>query len=173
METIGDRVLRLRKARGIERKDLAHDVGLSYTGLSDLESGKAHTSTRLHHIAARLGVSTIYLETGKEDASSKAVLSHSQPARLDAEMILDVVHSLQEVFREIGLVYSVEGEPGLFAEFLEDRIAMRDIRSVEAKAKVGKWLKHGAVQGDTDERVAQVSAAGTHKGKARSGRAKR
>lgn len=172
METIGDRVLRLRKAQGIERKDLARDVGLSYSGLSDLESGKARTSTKLHRLAARLGVSSNYLEMGKEDDETPAMPSHSQTVRLDAEMILDVVHSLQEVFKEIGLVYSVEDEPGLFAEFLEDRIAMRDIRSVEARAKVGKWLKRDAVRGDADERASQVPAKGTHKGKAGGSHAK-
>jgi transcriptional regulator with XRE-family HTH domain len=172
METIGERVRRLRESKGIERKDLALAAGLSYSGLSDLESSKARSSTKLHRIAQALGVTSNFLETGKEDARGAAVLGDSQSVRLDAEMILDVVHSLQEVFKEIGLVYSVEDEPGLFAEFLADRIAMRDIRSVEAKAKVGKWLKRGVAQGGVDERASQVPSKGAHKGKTGGGRAK-
>lgn len=171
METIGERVRRLREALGIKRKDLASAVGLSYTGLADLESGKAKSSTKLHRLAAKLGVSSAYLETGKEERETPVTPSQSQLVRLDTEMILDVVHSLQEVFKEIGLVYSVEDEPGLFAEFLEDRIAMRDIRSIEAKAKVGKWLKRG-VQGAVDERASQVPVTGAHKGKTGGGRTK-
>jgi transcriptional regulator with XRE-family HTH domain len=172
METIGDRVRRLRESQGIERKDLASDVGLSYTGLSDLESGKAKSSTKLHRIATRLGVSSGYLETGKKEVEQPAAPSHSQLVRLDAEMILDVVHSLQDIFKEIGLVFSAEEYPGLFAEFLQDCLDMGDIRSVEAKSKVGKWLKRDTKQGSVDERASEVPATGTHKGKTGGGRTK-
>ena len=122
------------------------------------------------YIEGRLGRERGWLDRPQWEAET-AMPSASQSVRLDAEMILDVVQSLQHVFAEIGLVYSVEDEPGLFAEFLEDRIAMRDIRSVEAKAKVGKWLKRGT-QGDVDERASQVPSEGTHKGKTGGGHAK-
>ena len=64
-ETIGERVRRLREAKGIARKDLAADAGMSYTGLSDLESGKARSTTKLHRLAALLDIRVAYLENGK------------------------------------------------------------------------------------------------------------
>jgi phage repressor protein C with HTH and peptisase S24 domain len=65
METIGGRIRRLREAKGLSRADLAKAVGLAYSSLSDLESGKAKTTTVLHKIAAQLGARVEYLETGK------------------------------------------------------------------------------------------------------------
>ncbi|THD06145.1 hypothetical protein B1991_14475 [Rhodanobacter lindaniclasticus] len=102
METIGDRVLRLRKAKGIERKDLAHAVELSYTGLADLESGKAKSSTRLHRIADALDVTPAYLETGKEDHYVYPTAdSHSQPMRLDPERIAELATVLAERWKNV------------------------------------------------------------------------
>lgn len=65
METIGGRIRRLREAKGLSRTDLAKAVGLAYSSLSDLESGKAKTTTVLHKIASQLGARVEYLETGK------------------------------------------------------------------------------------------------------------
>ncbi|MGE7136007.1 XRE family transcriptional regulator [Luteibacter sp. NPDC031894] len=65
METIGGRIRRLREEQRISRADLAKAAGLAYSSLSDLESGKAKTTTVLHKIASRLGVRTEYLESGK------------------------------------------------------------------------------------------------------------
>lgn len=169
METIGDRVRRLREAKGIARKDLARCAGMSYTGLSDLESGKAKTTTKLHRLASILGIDVNYLETGKSSTapSPQEMELQSQSRRLDAEMILDVLHSLQDVFKEMGLTYSVEEYPELFAEFCEDRLAMRDIRSKAGAVKVGQWIERKTPQGaETDERNTQVPAQGTHKGSA-------
>lgn len=55
----------MREAKGISRADLAKAAGLAYSTLSDLEGGKARSTTVLHHIAARLGTRVEYLETGK------------------------------------------------------------------------------------------------------------
>jgi phage repressor protein C with HTH and peptisase S24 domain len=65
METIGGRIRRIREAKGISRGDLAKMAGLAYSSLSDLEAGKAKTTTVLHKIAAGLGVRVEWLETGK------------------------------------------------------------------------------------------------------------
>ena len=65
METIGERIKRIRDAKGVSRGDLAKVVGLAYSSLSDLESGKARTTTVLHKIASALGVRVEWLETGK------------------------------------------------------------------------------------------------------------
>lgn len=65
MEMIGDRVRQVRMALGVERKALAHAAGMSYSGLSDLESGKAKSTTRLHLLANALGVSVDWLASGE------------------------------------------------------------------------------------------------------------
>lgn len=183
-ETFKDRMKRLRLRAGLRSQQSAADaigcergtVGMWEAPSSAVDSV---SGDYLLAVARAYQVRPDYINTGKgidgypwSAGEETPTPSRSQSVRLDAEMILDVVQSLQAVFAEIGLVYSVEDEPGLFAEFLEDRIAMRDIRSIEAKSKVGKWLKRGAVQGDGDERDSQVPAKGAHKGKTGGSRAK-
>jgi transcriptional regulator with XRE-family HTH domain len=126
METIGDRVRRLRESKGIERKDLAREVDLSYTGLSDLESGKAKSSTRLHRIAEALGVSAAYLETGKDSHRVNPLPDrHSQPMRLDPAMLAETAKALRLRFAKTG-GYSLEADPELFAMVYEMRLGMSD-----------------------------------------------
>jgi phage repressor protein C with HTH and peptisase S24 domain len=65
METIGTRIRAEREAQRISRNDLAKAAGIAPTTLSNLELGLSKSSTALHKIAARLGVRTDWLETGK------------------------------------------------------------------------------------------------------------
>ena len=65
MTTIGDRIRAEREAQGITRPDLARSAGISPTTLSDLELGRSKSTTALHKIAVRLGVSVNWLETGR------------------------------------------------------------------------------------------------------------
>jgi transcriptional regulator with XRE-family HTH domain len=102
METIGDRVRRLREAKGIERKDLARDAGMSYSGLSDLESGKAKNTTKLHRLATLLDVNVNYLETGKGNISASAtglIDDESQVQRLDPEIVALTYQALDEAYK--------------------------------------------------------------------------
>jgi transcriptional regulator with XRE-family HTH domain len=67
-EPIGDRVKRLRRERGLSLRDL-EQPGLSYAYISRLESGQSVPSEKaLRKLAARLGVTPLYLETGLDDA---------------------------------------------------------------------------------------------------------
>lgn len=59
METIGTRIRAEREAQGIDRKDLAAAAGIAKTTLADLENGRMNTTTALHKIADRLGISVV------------------------------------------------------------------------------------------------------------------
>src|SRR4051812_37064277 len=63
-ETIGDRIFKLRKEKGISRGELAKDSGLAYSTLADIENGLQNSSTKLHKVAKRLNVRIEYLESG-------------------------------------------------------------------------------------------------------------
>ena len=65
-ETIGERLLRLRRQRGLSQRDIAAP-GVSYTYISRIEAGQRTPSPHaLAKIASRLGVSPEYLATGRE-----------------------------------------------------------------------------------------------------------
>lgn len=154
METIGDRVRRIRDSKGIARKDLARSAGMSYTGLSDLESGKAKSTTKLHRLAAELGVSTAYLETGKGSTSpapEATAPSGSQPVRLDPEIVRDVAQALQEVFEEdLGLRYSITDEPELFAEMYARTVATGSVNSRSNILWLGGVIERRQRRGEGD-----------------------
>ncbi|WP_353089164.1 helix-turn-helix transcriptional regulator [Stenotrophomonas sepilia] len=73
METIGTRIRAEREAQGISRGELAKFAGIAPTTLSNLELGLSKSSTALHKIAARLGVHTDWLETGRGPKGSDGV----------------------------------------------------------------------------------------------------
>lgn len=65
IETIGDRLRACRSERGLTQKALGDAVGLSKSTVRDIELGRSNSSTRLHALAAHLGVAVTWLETGK------------------------------------------------------------------------------------------------------------
>lgn len=65
-ETIGERIKRLRRERGMSQRELA-EKGVSYAYVSRIEAGSRQPSVKaLRKMAAKLGVSADYLETGSE-----------------------------------------------------------------------------------------------------------
>ncbi len=63
-ETIGERLKRLRLERGFSQRELAAP-GVSYAYISRIEAGTRQPSVKaLRRLAAKLGVTTDYLETG-------------------------------------------------------------------------------------------------------------
>ncbi len=68
--SIGLRVREARMAAKLSQKDLAAIVGLSQPTLSELETSESTGSTSLASIAAALGVSALWLETGKGNPKS-------------------------------------------------------------------------------------------------------
>jgi transcriptional regulator with XRE-family HTH domain len=65
-ESIGQRLRRLRLERGLSQRDLS-SPGVSYAYISRIEAGARRPSVKaLRKLAAKLGVSADYLETGSE-----------------------------------------------------------------------------------------------------------
>lgn len=63
---IGTRLRRLRVERGLSQRDLA-SPGVSYAYISRIEAGTRQPSlTALRKLAAKLGVTALYLETGHD-----------------------------------------------------------------------------------------------------------
>src|SRR5690242_21741960 len=71
-ETVGERLRRLRLARGLSQRDLSAP-GVSYAYISRIEAGARRPSVKaLRMLAQKLGVTAEYLETGSELATSEA-----------------------------------------------------------------------------------------------------
>src|SRR6266550_2372486 len=65
-EGVGQRLKRLRVARGFSQRDLS-SPGVSYAYISRIEAGARTPSVKaLRKLAQKLGVSVEYLETGRE-----------------------------------------------------------------------------------------------------------
>src|SRR5437764_6632431 len=65
-ESIGQRLKRLRLERGFSQRELAAP-GVSYAYISRIEAGARQPSVKaLRKLAAKLGVTADYLETGSE-----------------------------------------------------------------------------------------------------------
>src|ERR671930_2664045 len=65
-ETIGQRLRRLRRERGLSQRELA-SPGVSYAYISRIEGGARRPSVKaLRMLALKLGVTADYLETGSE-----------------------------------------------------------------------------------------------------------
>ncbi|RWA38958.1 phage repressor protein C [Xylella fastidiosa subsp. fastidiosa] len=67
---IGSRIRAERENQGISRTELAKFAGIATSTLSDLELGHSRSTTALHKIAERLGVSAQWLETGRGEKST-------------------------------------------------------------------------------------------------------
>ena len=71
-ETIGQRLKRLRLERGLSQRELSAP-GVSYAYISRIEAGTRQPSVKaLRRLAAKLGVSADYLETGSDLAPADA-----------------------------------------------------------------------------------------------------
>jgi transcriptional regulator with XRE-family HTH domain len=99
-ESIGARVRRLRRERGLSQRDLS-EPGVSYAYVSRIEAGARQPSLKaIRILAGKLGVSPEYLETGA--GTPKA---YEQEIRLsDAELGLrlgEAVEQAEETFRQL------------------------------------------------------------------------
>src|SRR5438105_5625875 len=66
VETVGQRLRRLRRERGLSQRELA-SPGVSYAYISRIEAGARRPSVKaLRRLAPKLGVSVKYLETGRD-----------------------------------------------------------------------------------------------------------
>ena len=81
MTTVGERIRERRLALGLSQRDLASE-GVSYAYISRLEANTRRPSVRaLRKLAAKLGVSAHWLETGDDDPAeelARIVLDHRE-----------------------------------------------------------------------------------------------
>jgi transcriptional regulator with XRE-family HTH domain len=84
-ETFGERLKRLRKARGLRVTDVAAAAGVTEGAIRQLEAGSTKGASLVNglRIAKRLGVSPDYLATGTEGTDDDRGLLGVILARLD------------------------------------------------------------------------------------------
>lgn len=90
METLAERVIRLRTAKGWEQKDLVRESGLPQSTVASIEKadrGKARSP--LVEIAHALGVDAYYLKTGIGSPKRQCGLSKDEELLLAAFPLLD------------------------------------------------------------------------------------
>lgn len=88
METLGDRIRKLREARGRDAREFANAVGLAYSSLMDLENGHSKSTKRLHAIIAELGTTSEYLERGRGPRDAEgAPTAHVSAAATPADYV--------------------------------------------------------------------------------------
>jgi transcriptional regulator with XRE-family HTH domain len=101
IETIGERLRRLRLERGLSQRELS-GPGVSYAYISRIEAGARKPSVKaLRTLAGKLGVSTEYLETGADISARELRELHLTEAELRLRLDDDIsVEDLEEILRE-------------------------------------------------------------------------
>ncbi|QPI65855.1 LexA family protein [Vreelandella venusta] len=72
-----DRLKKARKLAGLNQAELAKKIGVQQTSISDLERGKSKSTSFSTQMAHELGVSALWLATGKGEMVPSAVSSVS------------------------------------------------------------------------------------------------
>lgn len=152
METIADRLLRLRNRSGLSQRALAFR-GCSAVYICRIEAGHRTPSvTVIRGLAARLGVSSQYLETGVEPTVETDRVMVAQMLSLVGDDVVDEV--------EMGPVWAAL-----------DRLAeTREVRCVSDGVNPGVWyLPAGAAvtieqTGPDPEDISSVELVGLYEG---------
>lgn len=161
-ETIGDRVRRVREAQKISRKDLATYAGIGVSTLSDLELGLSESTTKLHRIAEKLGVSAQWLESGRGAKAVSAGSEKSQPAGLDAGTLQQSIKFLDDVFLAAGKAFVPSSHTHLIAAVYSELQAESSPNLVALSIKYGKL-----VGGESERKVEAGSTGKNDQGRAR------
>jgi len=94
-ETVGERLRRLRRERGLSQRDLSAP-GVSYAYISRIEAGARRPSVKaLRLLARKLGVTPEYLETGSELSGAEA--RELRLAEIELGLRLDGLAPLDEL----------------------------------------------------------------------------
>ncbi len=107
-ETIGQRLKRLRRERGLSQRELA-SPGVSYAYISRIEGGARRPSVKaLRMLARKLGVTADYLETGSEIRDTE-----ERELRIaDAELELRLADDTADAERKLDSLLSDSVEAG-------------------------------------------------------------
>lgn len=153
-ESIGERLYRLRRERGLVQQQLAGS-GLSTAQISRIEAGKRQPSVRAIRLLAReLHVSPEYLETGRAMTAAESLelrLADVEVRIRFGENPNDVLAVLEGVFHEIERT----GNPVLLARALADlgSVAVSQGRNWEAVSLLERAVETGDVHPATHPHV--------------------
>src|SRR5580704_10150629 len=93
-EEIAKRIRMLRKSRGVSLHHLAERAGISAGYLSEVERGLSEISgQKLARVAEHLSVSTDYLLSGREEASSAGAVVQIPRGLSEAAEVLDLTYA--------------------------------------------------------------------------------
>jgi transcriptional regulator with XRE-family HTH domain len=173
METLGDRLRALREEKKDTQEALAKIAGVTKQAISKIERAGVidPSGTTLEPIARRYGVRLRWLLTGEMPKYAQgAPEQHSQPLRLDPEIVRATAQALREVYDEdFGLVYSITENPELFVETYE-RIVERGRIDLRSNMRwLGARVARAQQGAPTDERSDGTHGEGHDKGKSGSG----
>lgn len=145
-ETVGERLRRLRLERRLSQRELS-GPGVSYAYISRIEAGERRPSVKaLRVLAAKLGVSAEYLETGSEISAEDG-----RELRLaDAELQLRLGDDDGEVTRALDVLLDEALHAGDAAHTTRARIALglaaaQSGRPEEAVRSLEEALADGAI----------------------------
>jgi transcriptional regulator with XRE-family HTH domain len=79
MDIVGNRIRLRRQELQMKVAELARVAGIASSTLYDLERGDMRTTTKLHRIAAALGLSIEWLESGRGSRLSQPLSKVSEP----------------------------------------------------------------------------------------------
>ncbi|ODB41087.1 hypothetical protein BB427_11385 [Pseudoalteromonas sp. BMB] len=89
-ESIGQRIARLRKSKGLTQLQLAELVGMSQQAFASLEK-KDTPPKRIYEISAALGVDVGYIYNGEQGNSSLSVVKESTSDSFTCDEIEEVI----------------------------------------------------------------------------------
>jgi transcriptional regulator with XRE-family HTH domain len=99
-ETVGQRVRRLRRDRGLSQRELAKQAGITFPFVSRIESGGRKPSLKtLRMLAPHLGVTADHLETGAPVSRAAERELQLSSAELELRLSRDLERA-EQVFRE-------------------------------------------------------------------------
>lgn len=162
-ETIGNRIAKFRKAKGMTQEDLANQLGVSSQAVSKWENDASCPDiSLLPHLCKVLGVTTDELLTGKNDEVKLVPVEHRKS--LDAltlrikvdsaqgdKVRVNLPMSLVKVGLEMGMDISgsVSGMENL------KNVDLSKILELAEKGLIGKLVEVESADGDTVEIVVE------------------
>ena len=116
-ETIGDRIKKIRKERGLTLRQMETDIGLSNASISRYENGFFDVPPRIQKLICRTySINPTWLETGEgemEDRSKKPVDEILNEIRKDLK-IPDIVVSMIKAYVKLP-----DQQKELFSQFID------------------------------------------------------
>jgi transcriptional regulator with XRE-family HTH domain len=98
---VGERVRQARKEKGMTQGDLASKVGIRQPTLSELEKGESNSTAHIAKLAAALGVSALWLETGRGQKFPAAAANSEQDELAKVALLVRQYYEATDSGREL------------------------------------------------------------------------